>query len=139
MAERGQFVAEHGTLNRSSTLSYLRRNVATPFFPESVPQPARIYVGLVICAGLILFFRSVFVATQHPDLAWISLVLVTVLASNFVFTLPATRGRKQSVSVAMGDFFVFFAILSFGPAVATITAVAEGFTMNLRTRVVGSY
>jgi PAS domain S-box-containing protein len=88
---------------------------------------------------LIFFFRSVFVATQHPDLAWISLVLLTVLASNFVFTLPATRGRKQSVSVAMGDFFVFFAILSFGPAVATITAVAEGFTMNLRTRVVGSY
>ncbi len=139
MAERGQVVANIGTLNKSSILSYLHRNVRTPFFPESVPHPARIYIGLVICSGLIPFFYSVFVASRHPELGWISLVLLTVLASNFVFTLPATRGRKQSVSVAMGDFFVFLAILSYGPAVATITAVAEGFTMNLRTRVVGSY
>jgi len=139
IAEREQVVANKGSVEKNSTLSYLRRNLATPFFPESVPQVARIYVGLVICSGLIFFFHSVYVASQHPDLAWISLVLLTVLAGNFVFTLPATRGRKQSVSVAMGDFFVFLAILSFGPAVATITAVAEGFTMNLRTRVNGSY
>ncbi len=132
-------MANNGAVNKNSALSYLQRYVGTPFFPQSVPHTARIYIGLVICFGLIFFFHSVFVASQHPDLAWISLVLLTMLASNFVFTLPATRGRKQSVSVAMGDFFVFLAILSFGPAVATITAVAEGFTMNLRTRVVGSY
>jgi len=101
------------------------------FLPESFPVAAKMYILSVIAVGLSVFLYSAYLSWTHPDSRWLYLAGLTVVASCLVVKIPLIKGNT-SLSITISDVFIFAAILVFGPAVAVVMAVIEGFITNFR-------
>ncbi|UCF36043.1 MAG: response regulator [Acidobacteriota bacterium] len=108
-------------------------------FPASGSQGTKVLICCAILLGIGTLAYSLYGAVDQFGVRWLPVIFLSVLSSNFTFTLPTTREDGQSISVAMGDVFVFLAIILFGPEVASLTAAAEGLTLNLRAKVAAGY
>ena len=115
------------------------RDTRVAFFPDKLSTAARIATSIVTLLGILIFAYSVYRATLQFELTWFTLVMLTGLAGNFTVTLPILKKEKHSVSVAMGDVFVFLAIFFYGPYIAVLASAAEGISMNLRAKVGATY
>ena len=101
------------------------------FLPESFPVAAKVYILSVIAVGLSVFLYSAYLSWMHPDSRWLYLAGLTVVASCLAVKIPLIKGNT-SLSITISDVFIFAAILVFGPAVAVVMAVIEGFITNFR-------
>ncbi|MFQ5740216.1 MAG: hypothetical protein ACE5JX_14515 [Acidobacteriota bacterium] len=106
---------------------------------ESIPAGARIYTLAVTAVGLSLFGYCLYLGLTQMKLHWLYLAPLTVLASCFPIKIPALRERMQSLSVTIGDIFVFAGLLLFGPPVGAVLALLEGLTSSLRVKVRDTY
>lgn len=101
------------------------------FLPHTFPVAAKVYILAVIAVGLSVFLYSAYLSLIHPDSRWLYLAGLTILASCLAVKIPLIKGNT-SLSITISDVFIFAAILVFGPAVAVVIAVLEGFITNFR-------
>ncbi len=104
-----------------------RRGLSNRFWGEPVPQSAAVFVLLIIAMGLPLIFYSLFQSlAQQPGWKWLALVGLTIVANLFSVRIPLMRAKGSSLTIGLGEFFIFVAMLVYGPAVAVVVSVAEG-------------
>ncbi len=96
-------------------------------FVDVIPARAKCYVLGVSVVGLGVLFYCVIVSFLNPDLSWLFLACMTVVASFFPVRLPLADREGHSVSVTVSDIFIFTAILLYSPAVAVTVSSVDGF------------
>jgi putative nucleotidyltransferase with HDIG domain len=90
-------------------------------------NPARVYIGVVIAAGLAVTGHSVFQLYAHPvSLQWTILAALTLLTGSFTVRVPSLAAR-----ISVSEAFVFASVLLFGPAVATVIVALDSFVISL--------
>jgi diguanylate cyclase (GGDEF)-like protein len=88
---------------------------------------AQVYVGTVICAGLIAVVYSLYILHVAPvTYHWSLLAGLTLLSGSFTVRIPTIPAR-----LSVSDTFVFAAVLLFGPAAATMIVVLDSLVISL--------
>lgn len=103
-------------------------------FDSNMPDKARAYISAIIGLGLPLFGYCLYHSFARPDYQWLYLAALTALASGFPIKIPVLRGKMHSLTITLGDLFIFVAILLFDPYVATVLALIEGVVSSLRVK-----
>ena len=67
--------------------------------------------------------------------SWLYLAALTVITSCFAVKVQLASGKRGSLTVSVSDFFIFAAILLFGPAVAVVIAAIEGLMSSLKVKI----
>ena len=94
---------------------------------SKLPRAAKVYVGVVICAGLAsLVHSAVVIWNTPPSRTWAILAALTLLTGSLTLKLPTISAR-----VSISEVFVFAAVLWFGPGVATIIVALDTFVATL--------
>ena len=109
------------------------------FFEDPIPFGAKLYIVTIVLGGSALFSYCFYQSLFKPDFRWLFLIALTFVASSFAFKVPLVEGKNQKLAISMGDAFVFTAILLFGPEVAVMVAVVEGYTANSRAKIQRRY
>src|SRR5262245_22811420 len=95
---------------------------------RTLRRTARLYVGLIVCAGAYALCHSVYsIVTEPIGYRWIVLAALTVATGAFNLKIPAINA-----SLSVSDAFVFAAILIFGAPAGTATALLECLVVSLR-------
>ena len=105
------------------------------FFNETIPKGARAYILSVILVGLSLLLYGIYYCLIHFDSRWAYLGGLTVLASCLPVTIRFLKEKPQSITITVGDVFVFAGLLLFGPQVGVVLAAIEGIISSLRVKV----
>lgn len=88
---------------------------------------ARVYVALVICAGLTAVGLSIITLLSEPvSYHWSLLAGLTLLSGSFTIRIPTISAR-----LSVSETFVFAAVLLFGPAAATMIVVLDSLVISL--------
>ena len=88
-------------------------------YDDSVPQKVKWFFNTVIGIGLLLLSFSLFSALLHPDLTWLILASLSLVSGlEFPVSLPFVRDKRTSLTITIGDMFVFVAILLYSPEIA---------------------
>ncbi|MEE8350454.1 MAG: ATP-binding protein [Acidobacteriota bacterium] len=111
----------------------------TRIFEDPIPFRAKLFIGGIVLGGTVLFSYCLYHSLIGSDFRWLFLIALTLVASSFAFKVPLVDGQTQKLAISMGDAFVFSAILLFGPEVAVIVAVVEGYTANSRASIQRRY
>ena len=93
---------------------------------------AKIYIAVVIVAGLAAFAHSASVVSNSPpSRGWAVLVALTMLTGSLTLKIPTISAR-----LSVSEVFVFSAVLWFGSGIATFIVVLEALigTLWLRGR-----
>jgi diguanylate cyclase (GGDEF)-like protein/putative nucleotidyltransferase with HDIG domain len=94
---------------------------------ERLTDPARLYVGMVILAGVVAVCHSIFTLHLHPvSYHWSLLAGLTLLSGSFTVRIPTIPAR-----LSVSETFVFAAVLLFGPAAATMIVVLDTLIISL--------
>jgi hypothetical protein len=105
----------------------------------SLAVPARLYVLLVHFLGLFVLTTSVHNSLEQIDRQWSYLLFLTVAASLLSTKISRSGTRAGSVTISLGDFFVFVAMVILGPAAAAILGGVEGLISSLRVKIKRTY
>jgi putative nucleotidyltransferase with HDIG domain len=82
---------------------------------------ARIYIGLIVLAGVTVIGHSVYQLSSEPiGNRWIILALLTLLTGSFNVKVPSINAY-----ISVSEAFVFASILLFGTPAGTATVVIE--------------
>ena len=104
--------------------------------PQVLPAlPARIYFLLIQCLGLSVLIFSGKEAVRSFDLHWLYLLFLTAAASLLSTKISGSGTRAGSVTISLGDFFVFMSMVVLGPAAAALMGAVEGLVSSLRVRI----
>jgi len=102
-------------------------------YDDSVPQKARLFFTTVIASGLAFLGFSLFSAILHEDPTWLILASLSLVSGlEFPVRLPFVRDKTTSLTITIGDMFVFVAILLYSPEVAVVISVIDGLSANLK-------
>ena len=94
---------------------------------ERLTEAAQLYVGLVICAGLVAVSHSLYSLHLTPvGYHWSLLAGLTLLSGSFTIRIPTIPAR-----LSVSETFVFAAVLLFGPAAATMIVVLDCLVISL--------
>ncbi len=94
---------------------------------ERLTEAARLYVGIVILAGLVAVAHSIYTLHLHPvTYHWALLAGLTLLSGSFTVRIPTIPAR-----LSVSETFVFAAVLLFGPAAATMIVVLDSLVISL--------
>jgi hypothetical protein len=105
-----------------------------------LPLPAKVYILLVILAGVSVFAFSLYCCLLSADHQWLYVAGFTIAASCFVTKIPLLKGPgNQSLSITVGGLFIFISLFFFGPMIAAILAMIEGLISSFRVRVKKPY
>jgi len=124
-----------GLSDSISGIPSLKISQLSRFFEDPIPFRAKLYIVTIVLSGSALFSYCLYHSLSKPDFRWLFLIALTLVASSFVFKVPLVQGKNQTLAISMGDAFVFTAILLFGPEVAVMVAVVEGYTANSRAKI----
>ncbi len=100
---------------------------------DPLPWPARLFIGAIIAAGAVVLFQALRETLGSGDFRWLYLATFTSLTTFFSVRIPIVRNGGQSVAFAMGDIFVFTAMLLFGPAPAVCVVAVESLALSVKT------
>ncbi|MGW8181132.1 MAG: hypothetical protein ACWGQW_20575, partial [bacterium] len=104
-----------------------------PIYDDNVPRKARFFFTAVICMGLSLLGFSIYSAIGYEDLTWLILASLSLVSGlEFPVRLPFVRDRSTSLTITVGDMFVFVAILLYSPEIAVTISVIDGISANLK-------
>jgi putative nucleotidyltransferase with HDIG domain len=93
-------------------------------------RSARLYVGIVSLAGLVVFFHSLWVvATTDIDWHWMLFAALTVLGGAITIKVPSLLAL-----LSVSEMFAFTCVLLFGPAAGTLTLAIDGVILSLRRK-----
>jgi diguanylate cyclase (GGDEF)-like protein len=102
-------------------------------YEDSIPQKTRLFFTTVIASGLALLVFSIFSAIVHKDPTWLILASLSLVSGlEFPVRLPFLREKRTSLTITIGDMFVFVAILLYSPEVAVVISVIDGLSANLK-------
>jgi diguanylate cyclase (GGDEF)-like protein/putative nucleotidyltransferase with HDIG domain len=94
---------------------------------ERLTDPARLYVGMVILAGVVAVCHSIYTLHLYPvSYHWSLLAGLTLLSGSFTVRIPTIPAR-----LSVSETFVFAAVLLFGPAAATMIVVLDTLIISL--------
>lgn len=94
---------------------------------ERLTEPARLYVGMVILAGVVAVCHSIYTLHLYPvSYHWSLLAGLTLLSGSFTVRIPTIPAR-----LSVSETFVFAAVLLFGPAAATMIVVLDTLIISL--------
>lgn len=127
------------SLSLQATLMKEDSLLSKVFDGDPIPPLAKGYILAVLGAGFPILFYSIYYSVIHPDPKWLLLAALTICSSLFPVKIPLAAGKTQSLSISMGDIFVFLGIFLFGPAVAVTIAALEGITINARANIKRGY
>ena len=100
-----------------------------------LPVSAVWYLLGIQTLGLITLGLGLREALYHGSVQWIWLLALTAAAS-LLSTRISRRGTASgSVTISLGDLFVFMTILLLGPAAAAVMGAVEGLVSSLRVKV----
>jgi diguanylate cyclase (GGDEF)-like protein/putative nucleotidyltransferase with HDIG domain len=95
--------------------------------PDRLTDSARVYVSIVILAGVVAVCHSLYVLRLHPvSYHWTLLAGLTLLSGSFTIRIPTIPAR-----LSVSETFVFAAVLLFGPAAATMIVVLDSLIISL--------
>jgi len=107
------------------------RKPETAKFPLSV----RLYVLLIQLLGLVAVGFGIREAFLAGNPQWGYLLILTAAAS-LLSTQISRRGTPSgSVTISLGDFFVFVAMVLLGPAAAALMGAVEGLVSSWRVKI----
>lgn len=109
------------------------------FFPDRTAWGSRFYVATIIAAGLPLLCYCLYFCIFHVDASWLYLGALTAVGSFFAVKIPSKRGKVQSLSLTVGEVFVFTAILLYGPQTAVVISVIDALVTSYRVQVRNLY
>ncbi len=102
-------------------------------YNDSVPHKARFFFTAVIGLGLSSLGFSLYSAISHSDHTWLILASLSLVSGlEFPVRLPFARDKSTSLTITVGDMFVFVAILLYSPEVAVTISVIDGVSANLK-------
>lgn len=94
---------------------------------ERLTESGRLYVGIVIFAGVVAVLHSVYTLRLYPiSYHWLLLAGLTLLSGSFTVRIPTIPAR-----LSVSETFVFAAVLLFGPAAATMIVVLDCLVISL--------
>src|SRR4051794_6975869 len=97
---------------------------------ERLSDAAQLYVGVVVCAGMIAVTHSLYTLYQVPvSYHWSLLAGLTLLSGSFTIRIPTIPAR-----LSVSETFVFAAVLLFGPAGATMIVVLDSLVISFWLR-----
>ena len=97
---------------------------------KNLPFRARIYVAVVVLAGCAAVTQSAASIVQHPPTAdWLILAALTLLTGSFTIKVPSISAR-----VSVSETFVLAAVMSFGPAAATMIVALDTLIITVWMR-----
>jgi hypothetical protein len=108
-------------------------------FKDPLSVAAKTYILSVILAGLATVVFCLYRSLANPDFRWLYLVGLTIVGSCIPVTIPWIKGKSQSLTITLGDVFVFSTILLFDPQTAAIVAAVEGLASSFRVKVKSVY
>lgn len=98
---------------------------------KRLSSAGKIYIGLVIAAGLASVVHSaVAIWESPPPPGWMVLAALTLLTGSLTLRVPTISAR-----ISVTEVFVFAAVLWFGPAFATFIVVLEALIGTLWMRI----
>jgi hypothetical protein len=97
--------------------------------------PARLYLLLIQVLGLTVLVLVVQKAASEGNQLWAYLTFLTVAASLLSTKISRGGTPSGSVTVSLGDFFVFVAMVTLGPAAAALMGAVEGLVSSLRVKI----
>ncbi len=109
-----------------------------PFLDRDTPLAAKIYISCLITFGLAVISYStvdVFLSWYDYSQHWLIILLLILTAAGSIFPIriPA-KGRHQGILVTWSDWFLFTAMLHFGPTIAVCLVAVDASLANLRVR-----
>ena len=97
-----------------------------------IPLPAFLYLFTIHALGLMALSLGFRDAVLNGNRQWIYLLILTAAAS-LLSTRISKRGTAAgSVTISLGDFFVFVTMVVLGPAAAAVMGAIEGLVSSLR-------
>ncbi|MCG3775270.1 MAG: Cyclic di-GMP phosphodiesterase response regulator RpfG [Nitrospira sp.] len=97
---------------------------------KNLPFRARIYVAVVVMAGCAAVTQSAASIVQHPPTAdWLILAALTLLTGSFTIKVPSISAR-----ISVSETFVLAAVMSFGPAAATMIVALDTLIITVWMR-----
>jgi putative nucleotidyltransferase with HDIG domain len=94
---------------------------------QTSPRAGRIYLALVITAGLAVVLHSLYTLYISPvGYEWFVLAGLTLLSGSFTVRVPTIPAR-----LSVSETFVFAAVLLFGPAAATMVVALDSLVISL--------
>src|SRR5688572_19939150 len=94
---------------------------------SSLPTRARIFVILVVCAGLMTIAHSLATLIRQPiGWKWTILAVLTLVSGSATVKLPSLPA-----TISVSETFVFTSVLLFGPAAGTFTVALDALVISL--------
>src|SRR4249920_1451461 len=94
--------------------------------PVGLNSPGRLYLGVVITAGLVVVGASIHRLLVAPvDPQWYLLAALTIVSGSLTVKLPSIPA-----TISISETFVFASVLLFGPAAGTITVALDGLVIS---------
>src|SRR6188768_2076880 len=94
--------------------------------PVGLNSDGRLYLGLVITAGLVAVGASIHRLLVAPvDPQWYLLAALTIVSGSLTVKLPSIPA-----TISISETFVFASVLLFGPAAGTVTVALDGLVIS---------
>lgn len=101
-----------------------------PTIFSSLSPAARIYVSIIVCAGIATIAHSLYILTLHPiGWTWTILAVLTLVSGSATIRLPSLPA-----TISVSETFVFTSVLLFGPAAGTMTVALDALVISLWAR-----
>lgn len=101
-----------------------------PTTAARLPLRARVFIALVVAAGLFVVWSSAREILGRPALTdWLSLAGLTILTGSFSIKLPSISAR-----FSVSEAFVIAAVILFGPGVATAIVILDSLVVTSWSR-----
>jgi signal transduction histidine kinase len=115
-----------------------RDNLAVHFAPAAAEAPGKrrlsalgnLYIWCMVLGATSVVLLSIYRLYINPiPHDWLVLAALTVLSSSFTLKVPTLPAR-----ISISEAFVFFCVLLYGPAPATVTIALDGLLVSGRRR-----
>jgi len=96
---------------------------------------ARLYLLLIQLMGLTVLVFAIRKTGSEANHLWAYLAVLTAAASLLSTKISRGGTASGSVTISLGDFFVFVAMVTLGPAAAALMGAVEGLVSSLRVKI----
>ena len=97
-----------------------------PSIFRSLSTTARVYVGVIVCAGTATIIHSILSLTRQPiGWRWTILAILTLVSGSATVKLPSLPA-----TISVSETFVFTSVLLFGPAAGTLTVALDALVIS---------
>src|SRR5688572_24107214 len=97
---------------------------------NNLPLTARLFISAVVLGGCAAVAQSaVSIVQAPPSRDWLILAALTLLTGSFTIKVPSISAR-----ISVSETFVLAAVMSFGPAVATLIVALDTLIVTVWMR-----